>query len=101
MKRTGGQTPLTRSAAAFPSDYRRVLEASNLPVEVATAIADRLDKCGGPNDEGKHAVTDKMYRAGLNYIIGRGTAWCVTDLYLAMEDVRVVEGQSSATEESL
>lgn len=36
-------SPATRSAAAFPADYRKVLEASNLPIEVATAIADALD----------------------------------------------------------
>lgn len=37
-------TPAQRSAAAFPADYRRVLEESSLPIEVATAIADRIDK---------------------------------------------------------
>jgi len=46
---TGPQTPISRSAASFPSDYRKVLEASNLPIEVAVAIADALDKRSGPN----------------------------------------------------
>jgi hypothetical protein len=48
--RSGPQTPITRSAASFPSDYRKVLEASNLPIEVAVAIADALDKRSGPNE---------------------------------------------------
>lgn len=38
-----GASPATRSAAAIPSNIRRTLEESNLPIEVATAIADRLD----------------------------------------------------------
>lgn len=37
----------------------------------------------------KHAVTQEMYAAGMKYLHGRGTAWCCTDLYLAMEDARV------------
>lgn len=37
-------SPATRSAADFPADFRRVLEASNIPIEVATAIADRLEE---------------------------------------------------------
>ena len=41
----------------------------------------------------KHAVTQKMYEAGMKYLRGRGTAWCCTDLYLAMEDQRVKESQ--------
>jgi hypothetical protein len=36
-----------------------------------------------------HPVTQEMYEAGLKYLHGRGTAWCCTDLYLAMEDERV------------
>src|SRR5947207_5764409 len=33
-------TPLERSRAVLPTDLRRTLEESNLPIEVATAIAD-------------------------------------------------------------
>lgn len=33
-------SPLSRSRAALPSNIRKTLEESNLPVEVATAIAD-------------------------------------------------------------
>jgi hypothetical protein len=36
-----------------------------------------------------HAVTQQMYEAGMKYLHGRGTAWCCTDLYLAMEAQRV------------
>lgn len=39
----GHGAPLDRSRAALPSDYRERLEASNLPIEVATAIADQVD----------------------------------------------------------
>ena len=46
--------PCSRSASAFPADYRRVLEESNLPIEIATAIADRLD---GPKSE---SVCDEL-----------------------------------------
>lgn len=37
------RTPLDRSRAALPENVRKVLEESNLPVEVATAIADALE----------------------------------------------------------
>lgn len=33
-------TPLDRSRAALPANIRKTLEESNLPIEVATAIAD-------------------------------------------------------------
>ena len=36
-------TAASRSRAALPSDYRRVLEASNLPIEQAVAIADMVE----------------------------------------------------------
>ena len=35
-------TPLDRSRAALPENIRKTLEASDLPVEVATAIADYI-----------------------------------------------------------
>jgi hypothetical protein len=38
-----------------------------------------------------HAVTQQMYEAGMRYLRWKGTAWCVTDLYLAMDDTRVSE----------
>ena len=37
-------TPFERSRAALPSDIRRTLEESNLPIEVATAIADLCEQ---------------------------------------------------------
>jgi hypothetical protein len=49
---SGPQSPATRSSAAFPENYRKVLEGSNLPVEVAVAIADALDARNGPSDSG-------------------------------------------------
>ena len=36
-------TAASRSRDALPSDYRRVLEASNLPIEQAVAIADMVE----------------------------------------------------------
>ena len=36
-------TPLDRSRAALPANIRRTLEESNLPIEVATAIADHCE----------------------------------------------------------
>lgn len=36
-------------------------------------------------------VTDAMYEAGLNYLKGRGTAWCVSDLYKAMSAAKVAD----------
>lgn len=36
----------------------------------------------------KHAVTQEMYEAGLRYLNVKGNGWCVTDLYLAMEEER-------------
>src|SRR5437879_12814379 len=36
-------SPLERSRAALPANIRATLEASNLPVEVATAIADHCE----------------------------------------------------------
>jgi hypothetical protein len=35
-------------------------------------------------------VTDAMYEAGMKYLNGRGTAWCVTDLYKAMKSAEAV-----------
>ena len=44
MSATNSQsTAASRSRAALPSDYRRVLEASNLPIEQAVAIADMVE----------------------------------------------------------
>ena len=37
-------SPLDRSRAALPYNIRKTLEESNLPVEVAVAIADELDR---------------------------------------------------------
>jgi len=37
------RTPQSRSRAALPEDYRARLEASNLPIEIAVAIADMVD----------------------------------------------------------
>jgi len=51
MGANGYSTPRSRSASAFPADYRRVLEESNLPIEVATAIADRLDGPSMPSEK--------------------------------------------------
>jgi hypothetical protein len=56
-----GPSPLSRSAAAFPADYRKALEASNLPIEVATAIADRLDARDGTN-AGDTPISDSFLR---------------------------------------
>ena len=43
-------TPFSRSRAALPENIRKTLEASNLPIDVATAIADlceeKLTKAG-------------------------------------------------------
>jgi len=49
-------SPCSRSYAAFPADYRRVLEESNLPIEVATAIADRLDGPSVPSEKIQNAA---------------------------------------------
>ena len=37
-------TPFSRSRAALPENIRKTLEASNLPIEVATAIADLCEE---------------------------------------------------------
>jgi len=63
------ESPLDRSAAAFPADYRRVLEASNLPVEVATAIADRLDVFSGPKCEPWIAAGERLPDQGQRVLI--------------------------------
>ena len=55
-------TPRSRSASAFPADYRRVLEESNLPIEVATAIADRLDGPSVPSATDATAKDATRYR---------------------------------------
>ena len=61
-------TPYTRSAAALPTDYRRVLEASNLPIEVATSIADALDENARLRealDSARVAIWDAHYGKGI------------------------------------
>lgn len=37
-------SPLTRSSSALPANIRKTLEASNLPIETATAIADLCER---------------------------------------------------------
>lgn len=44
-------SPLDRSRAALPENIRKTLEESNLPVEVATAIADLCDGLIRPEEE--------------------------------------------------
>lgn len=52
--RFAAMTPLGRSRAALPANIRKTLEESNLPIEVATAIA---DLCESPRPEvGAHWV---------------------------------------------
>lgn len=48
--------PATRSAAALPADIRRTLEESNLPIEVATAIADLCERSASTPAEPKYHV---------------------------------------------
>jgi hypothetical protein len=62
------------------------------PVEVRPVIDNGDGSYSARPSGGKpkgHAVTQQMYEAGLRYLNGRGTAWCCTDLYLAMEAERV------------
>ena len=47
------------------------------------------------SETAKHAVTQQMYDAGMKYLHGRGTAWCCTDLYLAMEDARIAANRQN------
>ena len=49
----GESTPFSRSRAALPENIRKTLEASNLPIEVATAIA---DLCQARQDEAQLAA---------------------------------------------
>jgi hypothetical protein len=52
-------------------------------------MADDLAARSNGAEPQQHAVTQQMYEAGMKYLHGRGTAWCCTDLYLAMEAQRV------------
>ena len=47
------RTPFSRSRAFLPENIRKTLEASNLPIEVATAIA---DLCEEKQDEAQLAA---------------------------------------------
>ena len=54
-------TPFERSQAALPVNIRKTLEESNLPVEVATAIADEIERLRqGWIDANKNALAERM-----------------------------------------
>ena len=68
-------TAASRSRAALPSDYRRVLEASNLPIEQAVAIADMVELAvrsdRGPPERWEHIkrwVKENPHPAGVSRV---------------------------------
>ena len=82
MKRVEHYTSAGNGAPGFVEQIQRDLRAIEATMRGILAPLSETK----PN---KHAVTHKMYEAGLRYLKGRGTTWDVTDLYLAMEDERV------------
>ena len=55
-------TAASRSRAALPSDYRRVLEASNLPIEQAVAIADMVELALRSDTAARDAALEEVLR---------------------------------------